>query len=406
MAIKAGTFIHDVHGFVIDRIQTGGVSSLNIPQEKIYELGNYNSVAIVRDIPDLTFDIESFDVSTEVEALIHGIAPSNVLDGNEFTFNTTFPLDVISPFKAGNGAFNIVKGIVVPYLSLDTVDYKFGVKANASEKFTLRGDSVYYVPGSPYYQEFTLVNNTLTYTLAHTALPYLENGNTIHVLGACVRDVTTGIYKRLFFGTDANGYTDTGTTITTQTDWFDTGYTKLHVVYGSATAATYNATVHEGTSVKPAAVRSKDILVYVGTAGSTSALVKWGGVQSVDIQRKVNLQNDEEFGNNHYVSTDYDTSDVTGSIVVRAADTAALWVLIEQITGTDTSHVSGPITTTTNELVVKIRDPDTGTILKTFAVPDARFTLPAASGKIQTKLDVTFQFQSDQGLLSVFRGDV
>jgi hypothetical protein len=65
VAIKAGQIIHDAQGFVVDRIQTGGVSNLNIPEEKIYELGNFFTVATIRDIPDLSFDLESLDVSTE-----------------------------------------------------------------------------------------------------------------------------------------------------------------------------------------------------------------------------------------------------------------------------------------------------------------------------------------------------
>lgn len=406
MAIKAGVFLHDVNGTVIDRIQTGGVSSLNIPQEKIYELGNYQTVANVFDIPDLSFDLESLDVSTEVEALLHGVDPTTVSAGQEFSFATTYPLDIISPFKAGNGAFNIVKGIIVPYLTLDTVTYNFGVKQNATEQFTLRGDSVYYVPGSPYYQVFTLVNNTLTYNLANTALPYVESGNTQHVVGACVKNVSTGAYKRLFFTTtaDANGYTDTTGSVTTVTDWFDFGYTKLHVVYGSATAATYNQTVHQDATVKPAAIRSKDVLLYVGTPGATSTLIKWSGVQSFQVSRKVNLENDEEFGNTKYVATDYDTADVTGTITVRASDSTALWTLIEQVSATDSSHISGPLSRTPLEVLLQVRDPDTGTILKSWDIPDARFTLPAAQGKVQTKLDVQFPFTSDAGLLSVFKG--
>lgn len=406
MAIKAGQFLHDVHGFVIDRIQTGGVSSLNIPQEKIYELGNYQTVANVYDIPDLSFDIESLDVSTEVEALLHGKVPTAVVNGDQFTFATTYPLDIISPFKAGNGAFNIVKGIVVPYLNLDTVTYNFGVKQNATEQFTLKGDSVYYVPGSPYYQSFNLVNNTLTYTLANTALPYVESGSTQYILGACVKNVTTGAYKRLFFttGTDANGYTTTATTITTITDWFDFGYTTLHVTYGSATAATYNQAVHQGTSVKPAAIRSKDVLLHIGTGTATSVLTLWSGVQSFNVSRKVNLESDEEFGNSKYVATDYDTADVTGSITVRAADAAALWTLIEQVSNTTSSEISGPLSRTPLEVLLQVRDPDTGTILKSWSVPDARFTIPGTQGKVQTKLDVQFPFTSDAGLLTVYKG--
>ena len=49
MAIKAGQILHDAEGYVIDRIQSAGVGSLNIPEEKIKELGNFNTVATVRD---------------------------------------------------------------------------------------------------------------------------------------------------------------------------------------------------------------------------------------------------------------------------------------------------------------------------------------------------------------------
>lgn len=407
MAIKAGQIIHDVHGFVIDRIQTGGVSNLNIPEEKIYELGNYQTVATVRDIPDLSFDMESFDVSTEIEALIHGVSPSSVTSGQEFDFGTTFPIDVISPFKSGNGVFTVVKGIAVPYLNLEQVTYRFGIGQNATQQFTFRGDGVYYIPGSPYYEEKTLVNDTLTYNLGHTALPYEEHGDTLYVLGACVKNASTGAYKRLFFGTGDNGYSNTSTSITLNTDWFDSGYTKLHVVYGSATAATYLQTVHEGVSVKPAAVRAKDTLVYVGDGGTaTASLELWSGVQQFEVTRRVNLQNDEEFGNSHYVSSDYDTAEVSGSITVKAADAASLWTLIEQVAGTDSTKISGPISAEPLEVMLQVRDPDTGDILKTWNIPDARFTLPSAQGRVQQKLEVTFPFTSDEGLLSVYNEEI
>ena len=405
MAIKSGQIIHDVHGFVIDRIQTGGVSNLNIPQEKIYELGNYQTVATVRDIPDLSFDMESFDVSCEVEALIHGVNPSSVTSGQEFAFSTTYPIDVISPFKAGNGVFTVVKGIAVPYLNLEQVTYRFGVGQNATQQFTLRGDGVYYIPGSPYSQTFTLVNNTLTYNFTNTALPYEEAGNTLYALGACVKN-TSGAYKRLFFGTGTNGYSNTSAGITLNTDWFDSGYTTLHVVYGSATVATYSQAVHPSTSVKPAAVRAKDTLVYVGDGTSTSTLELWSGVQSFEVTRRVNLDNDEEFGNSHYVSSDYDTADVTGSITVKAADATALWDLIHQVSGTTTSEIAGPIEAPSLEVMLQVRDPDTGDILKTWDIPDAKFTLPGAQGRVQQKLEVTFPFTSDAGLLSVYNEEI
>src|SRR5690349_6303376 len=167
MAIKAGQILHDASGFVVDRIQTGGVSNLNVPEEKIYELGNYETVATVRDIAGLTFDVESLDVSTEMESLLLGKDPTAAVDGDAFDFLEALPLDVVSAFKT-SGAFSIVKGIAVPYLSLESVTYRFGVRQNSTQSFSLRGDSVYYIPGAPYYQEFTLVNNTLTYNFTQT----------------------------------------------------------------------------------------------------------------------------------------------------------------------------------------------------------------------------------------------
>lgn len=41
-------------------------NSLNIPQEKIYELGNWTTITTVKDVPDLTWDL-AFDPYPWVE---------------------------------------------------------------------------------------------------------------------------------------------------------------------------------------------------------------------------------------------------------------------------------------------------------------------------------------------------
>lgn len=407
MSIRAGTFLHDAQGFVLDRVQTGGVSNLNIAKTTIYELGDYNTVGNIFDIPDLSFDVTSTDVSCDIEALLHGIQPNAVTAGQAFTFQTTYPIDIISPFRSGNGAFNIIKGIDVPYLTLDTVSYNFGVKANAEESFTLRGDSLYYIPGSPYYQKINLSAGVFTYAITNAALPYTESGNTYHILSACVKNVGTGVFQRLFAATDgsATGYTDTASNITLNTDWWGQGYSSLHVTYGSAVATTYLQNVNATTATKPAAIRSKDILLYVAPQNAaTPTYVKWSGVQSFKLTRKVNLTNTEEFGNTHYVSSTYDTADVSGEVVVRAADINALFTLIQQVTGTDNTKVSGALSQPLFDLELRVRDPATGVILKTWNIPDAQFTLPTSQGKANTDLDVTFPFFSSQGLLNVFKG--
>jgi hypothetical protein len=246
----------------------------------------------------------------------------------------------------------------------------------------------------------------LTYNFGQTALPYVEAGNTIYALSACVKNPTTKRYRRLFFSTtSANGYTNTSTSITLNTDWFDEGYTILHITYGTAAAASYLQTVHEGVEVKPAAVRAKDICVYVSDGAATPSLLLWSGVQSFDVSRQVNLENDEEFCNTKYVSSDYDVADVTGSIGVKSVDADDLFDKIAQIASVTTSEIVGPYSSVALEVEAQVKDPDTGDVVKTLYIPDARFTIPNVQGRVQTKLEVTFPFQSDGGTLLVYQGE-
>src|SRR4051794_24175434 len=146
MAIKAGQILHAMNQFVVDRIQTGGAGNLNIPQERVYELGNYQSVGIVRDVPDLTFTLDVLDVSTQVEALLSGSADPEAdalgtdgVTGSGYLLSAAGVVDVISPFKSTQGSYDIVKGVAVPQLTLEQAQYRYGLRQNAGENFTLRG---------------------------------------------------------------------------------------------------------------------------------------------------------------------------------------------------------------------------------------------------------------------------
>lgn len=402
MAIKAGQVIHDANGFVVDRIQTGGVSSLNIPEEKIYELGNNQAVITIRDIADLTFDVESFDTSIEIEALALGLDPNAVVAGTELSFDDSLPIDVVSPFKAA-GAYNVIKGIAIPHLTLENVTYRFGVGQNATQSFSYRGDTICYIPGTPIYEEFTLVDGQTVYNFGDTALKYVEQGVDNYALSVTAKNVATGEYKRLFLGVD---FTNTDSGITLLTDPFNDGYTNLHVVYGTATAGNYPQTVHPETSVKPGAVRGKDITVLVHDPRmATPALARWSGVQSFEVSRRVNLERDEELGNAKAVRQDYDTAEVSGSVVIRPTDADDLFDKIYQIANiSDGTEIVGPYSSIALPVEIQVDHPDTGARLKTFYVEDARFQIPATQGQVQQKLEVTFPFTSDGGLLTVTKG--
>jgi hypothetical protein len=353
------------------------------------------------------------DVSVEVEALLTGVTEASVSTGTSVNLNNAMPVDIVSPFKSANNVYTTTRGIAVPYLTLENATYRFGVRANATEQFTLRGDSIYYTPGTPYYVEFTLTGGTnQSYTFTQgPAIRYDESGNILYALSACVKNPTTKAYKRLFIGSD---YTNTTTTITVLADQSAAGYTKLHVVYGTSNTVTYpqtgagpkGNTVHEGTSVKPAAVRGKDIDFYVtDPTMATPAYQEWASVQSVEITRRVTLEADEELGNTHYVSQDYNVPEVSGSVVLKPFDAAELFTKINQITNVASTRVAGPFTSVGTPIKIKVRNPDTGAVVKTFVVSDARFSPPAIQGRANQKLTVTLPFSSDGGNLLVYKGD-
>ena len=428
MAIKAGAILHDINGYVIDRIQSGGPGNLNIPEEKVYELGNWNSVATVRDIPDLSFDLESFDVSTEFECILTGKDPEafpTTIGSNEIDFADHIPIDVISPFKSRRNQYNIVKGLAVPYLTMERASYRFGLRQNAAQSFTFRGDSIFYIPGQPYYEEYPYNGTSGTQAdpleLDHTAILYAEGsaGASVYALCVTVINSVTGAFKRLYHDPAGNsGYSNSATEVWVNEDQYGTGedqYDMIRVVYGSTTVEDYDPEsdglgenpsgheVHQGVSVKPAAVRPKDIDVYI-YPGATPTPVRLTSVQSAEVNWSVSLEQDEEFGNSHYVAMDYDTPDVSGSIGVKPYDPADLWTKLAQITGTPVNEVIGPETSVPLQMEIRIHHPDTGDRIKTLYVPDARFTVPGMQGRVQTKLETSLTFTSDQGILKVYNG--
>lgn len=402
MAIKSGQILHDGAGFVIDRIQTGGVSSLNIPVEKINELGNFETVATVRDIPDLSFEIESLDVSTEIEAILTRYDPTATTAGQEFDFREAIPLDVVSPFKTGQNLFTIFSGVALPYLTLENATYRFGVAANATQTFTMKGDSIYYVPGTPYYQQWT--KSGASYSFAHTALPYTSSAGTFYALDVCWYDPSTRLFGRLVLGDD---YTNTSAGFTVDAGTLSSIPTGsiIHTVYGSLVQATYSQGVHQDTSVKPAAVRGKNIDIYIAS-GATPVMTRWTSVQSFEVSWQVTLDADREFGNEHYVSQDYDVPAVTGNIVVRPRDVDDLFTKIREVTNTTSSEIAGAFTSQSVAMEARIYDPDdtSGDPIKTLYVPDARFTPPSLQGRVGSKLEPTFNFESDGGVLLVYEG--
>jgi len=476
MAIKAGQIVHAGNGVaIIDRIQSGGPGQLNIPTEKIYELGNYKSVATVRDVPDLSFSLESFDVSTEIEGLITGLYGGRTVtdaatttadntvssataaftsadagrqviitqdDGTEFisnidtvtnattvelddapTFTDTglklrvaadaidlaksLPIDIASQFKAGltKADPTLVTGsVALPFLYLEQMSYRFGLRDNATQSATLRGDTIFYNPGAAFVE--TVAGSGVAGQTVITAHPayQLAQGDERRVLS-----VTAGT-KRLNFGADYSesyGAVTAGAAVTTVTITDPVPVDEdVRIIYSSPDAVQYPQSVHPDTTVKPAAVKGRDIEIYVGDYDpedrAGSAANKLTSVQSVQVDWRVTLEKDEEFGNYYAVAQDFDVPQVNGSIDIKPRDDADFRTLLRQVTGvTDPQKVIGPNTAVPLKLHVVIKDPETGNVMKRLYVDDARFSAPGYTGRVQQKLTVTLSWESDEGNLLI-----
>lgn len=410
MAIKGGDLLHVGNNVLIERAQTAGPGQVSLSPEHQYELGNYQSTGITYDIPDLSFSVESLDASAALEALLTGQSFSGLSAGALMDPAKAFCLDVASEFKNGRQAsapFDVGSSVAIPYLALEQLSYRFGLRDKAAQTATLKGDAIFYNPGSTYIQTAAGSNTAnQAVILANPAYPY--NGDTLtgtrYALGVKVR-ATNGT-TRLRYGTD---YTEAATgagaaktvTLTIIKAVPTTAF--IDVIYCSSVVANYPQNSHTVPSaVRPAAIRGRDIEVFVGGSSLSN---RWSGVQSVNLDWRVQLQKDEEFGNVQLVAQDYDVPTVTGAVTLKPENPAALYAKIRQAAGVATAtEAVGALSTTPLELRVVLHSPVDGTTLKTLVVPDARLNVPGYSGRVQNKLEITLNFESDGGILYVYKG--
>lgn len=400
MSQRAGSFLFRGGKYLLSRLQSGGADNINIPSELAEELGDEQSVARTLDTPDISVGLESWDVNLDLEAMLVRYNPANITPGMQFDLKQAKPIDLVSPWKGRYGTFLTVAGVIFPYLYLEQFTYRVGVRQNATKQLTLRGDSAYYCQTTPYYKEFPAAG-VGPYNFANTAVKTVENGQDTYAYCVTVHK-TDGSWQRLVHGVD---YTDTNAGFTLTSAGLAPAGSTVVCVYASSTQESDPQSIHVLPGVKPAAVRGRDVEVWISTGAATPTLALARGIQSAEVTWRVTLDNDEELGNDHYVARDYDVPDVSGNIVMRPADAATLMTKIADMQGivsaTQTLHALGFIPV---ELEIRIHKPDSATVLETIYVPDARFSPPPVNPRVGQKADFTFNFTSDTGSLFLYSG--
>jgi hypothetical protein len=168
VAIKGGDLIHVGNKVLLDRAQTAGPGQVSIDREKIYELGNYYSLSSILGTPDLTFSLESFDVSAEFEALLVNL-----------------------PFSATNGSQTLVQSgnpsggtFTITVAGQTTTDLAYN--ASAADVQTALEALSNLVPGDVYVQVPSIGTYTITFSSA-----YLTANTNVQPVTASAANLTT-----------------------------------------------------------------------------------------------------------------------------------------------------------------------------------------------------------------------
>jgi hypothetical protein len=416
VTILAGTILHVGGNNIIDRLQSAGFNNTRMPIEPIREIGNMNVVDKVPGEPDFTFTLESFDVSTEIEAWLTGEVGDGTVAGAPGATDpdgTEYPIDgahcqfvnITSPWRDPlSSAGTIDAGHIVPGYYPTRITYRYGVRDNASETVELMGSTFYYHQSPPVEHYATGDGATTDFTTPDPAVPYREygvGGTTFRSIFGVIVDGALQSKGVDYSETPTNSATPAAATV----HFFVAPKTGSVIKFAYFTTATraFPTALNASAVVKPAAVRGRNVCVFLGSGGAAAQL---GGVQSATLEYVVNGQVERELCSYEVVGYTVLSTDVTGSVVIRARDITQLFGILSKITGLSTDEVIGWLNINPVPLSIKIQNPrNPGQILKSLYVSDAMFDMPDAGVRVNQPVDFTLNFESQTGTYAVYKGD-
>lgn len=406
MAIHSGQLVltHDGE-LLLERVQTAN-GQLNVPTEVIKELGNPKSVATIRDTPELTYSLQSFDVTTAIEEWLTGINISGATGADLVNIKGR---NLITQLRAGKGttaADNVINGsFVAPAVLAERISYRFASQQTSTIDVSLRGDAQFINPGPAYVQsamgtaasgqQIVLTNPAGVYTDtsgSHRALAVVADGQRLTPDVDYTENVTgSGAYRSVTV-TLAAAYPST---------------TKIEVIYFSnVTSSIASSDFTPDSNAFPAALRGKSVFVYVGgydpddIPGSQEN--RWSGVTAANVDWAQNVTADYELGNAFaYAREADDVPTVTGTVSVQPLNVTNLLTRLREITGKGADESIGADSAVPLDLDIVLKAAD-GSTIKRLHIPDARFTVPGVNGQVGSRTSFDLQFTSDNGTLEVY----
>jgi hypothetical protein len=409
MSIPAGDILHVGGKNVLDRLQSAGLGDVNLPIETIREVGNREVVDKVTGEPDFTFQLESYDASTEVMAWLTGKVGAGAGSaqgagaadpegtGYDWLDAAGKALNIISPWKdGGTGSAGVIEaGVLIPGYYPIKLNERFGVTDNSVFTVELGGGSFFYSKNAPF-EEYWAGNGGKTFTTAHPTVHYRIGG----AGGETFRNVW-GVLVNGDLQTEEIDFVVTGGEGTAATIEFTVAPPNgadIRAVYFTTAEQKYPQTVHPATIVKPGAVRGKNIRIVINGKRA-------GGGQSFELEASVDGEVEREMGNEEIIGRVVNGTDCNGTFTVRAKDVDAFFALMKEITGVEEDEVYGWFNDHTVELDIEIENPkNPGKLLKTISVGDAKFQPPGTPAKVNSPTDFAISWQSVEGTFVEFKG--
>jgi hypothetical protein len=412
--IPSGAIVHVGGKTVLNRLQDAGLQDPRVPTQTVYETGNDLVVGKILTEADFRFQLTSWDVSTDLMALLGGkfAALGQQLSGADaagtiYRWENCQFINVASPWKrdTGTAGGDVEAGVIIPNLYPTALSYRLGVTDNAQMQVTLSTGAYYMAKGYPLEETAAGDGVTDAFVTSEDAMVYRIGGHGStryqHVFGVIVNGVvqTPGVDYVESGGADPEAAA-TPVTITFTTP--PPAGAVVRFCYFSTTAHAIPQADNLGTNVTPAAVRGRDITLLIGTPSTAQPLQ---GIQTFELQASNNGNLQREMGVYDPIGFAQTGIDTNGTVTMEPKNIDTLFAAMSELMGIDQSEVFGYLNQFAFPLTAVIHDPaNPANIIKSIYVPDAVFQAPGESTRVQQVTQFPIRWESQSGTFREVKG--
>ncbi len=409
MSIRAGSIVTVAGRNVVDRLQSAGLGDARIPIETIREIGNDLVVDKIPGEPDFTFSMESWDVSTDLMAFLHGAIGNQLVteppgfgDAAQTAYNweSCEFVNITSPWKSnvGSAGGNIGGGLIIPGYYPTRLRYRFGVTDNAVQEVELAGGSFYYAKYAPV--EEVSVAGGAAYVTSEAARALRVGGPAATVYQRVFGVLLDGVLQvRNVDYVESTAAVGAAAGVATITFTVAPGVgQQVRFTYFTDVAKALPQAVNADATVKPGAVRGRNIIIRLDPDGVDARLP---GVQTMELEATVEGEVERELGNSEITGRTINGTDTTGTVTIRPKDIPGFFYMMELITGRVQTEVYDYFNQESVPVQIDIQNPkNTAEILKSLYIADGQFQPPGTPARVNAATDFSVTFNSVSGTFS------